>query len=176
MTHVELAANDDKAGPGESGGGNSYVEYTFVSGGTYYVGISGSGNTSYNAIAGTGDMSGSSGSYTLVVSPGLAGTIRRPADATDYPVDILGFGANPPAINTNQRTWIVIHGWNSSRANGNISAIAADKGLALRIVRAQRFRAVDTMFALLLVFGIIGLLSDLFLRGLRNRLSPWARP
>ena len=54
--------------------------------------------------------------------------------------------------------------------------LAADKGLALRIVRAQRFRAVDTMFALLLVFGIIGLLSDLFLRGLRNRLSPWARP
>jgi NitT/TauT family transport system permease protein len=53
--------------------------------------------------------------------------------------------------------------------------LAADKGLAFEIVRAQRFRAVDTMFALLIVFGVIGLLSDLFLRWLRNRTSPWAR-
>jgi NitT/TauT family transport system permease protein len=53
--------------------------------------------------------------------------------------------------------------------------LAADSGLAFEIVRAQRFRAVDTMFALLIVFGVIGLLSDLFLRWLRNRTSPWAR-
>ena len=31
--------------------------------------------------------------------------------------------------------------------------LAAQEGLAFRIVRAQRFRAVDTMFALLIVFG-----------------------
>jgi len=54
--------------------------------------------------------------------------------------------------------------------------LAANEGLAFQIVRAQRFRAVDTMFALLIVFGVIGLLSDLFLRWLRNRTSPWARP
>jgi NitT/TauT family transport system permease protein len=53
--------------------------------------------------------------------------------------------------------------------------LAANEGLAFQIVRAQRFRAVDTMFALLIVFGVIGLLSDLFLRWLRNRTSPWAR-
>ena len=53
--------------------------------------------------------------------------------------------------------------------------LAANEGLAFQIVRAQRFRAVDTMFALLIVFGMIGLLSDLFLRWLRNRTSPWAR-
>lgn len=53
--------------------------------------------------------------------------------------------------------------------------LAADKGLAFSIVQAQRFRAVDTSFALLLVFGIIGLASDLFLRWLRNVSSPWAR-
>jgi len=53
--------------------------------------------------------------------------------------------------------------------------LAADEGLAFQIVRAQRFRAVDTMFALLIVFGIIGLASDLFLRWLRNRVAPWAR-
>ena len=53
--------------------------------------------------------------------------------------------------------------------------LAADAGLAFQIVRAQRFRAVDKMFALLFVFGVIGLASDLFLRWLRNRTSPWAR-
>ncbi len=54
--------------------------------------------------------------------------------------------------------------------------LAAQEGLAYQIVRAQRFRAVDTMFALLIVFGAIGLLSDVFLRWLRNRVAPWARP
>jgi NitT/TauT family transport system permease protein len=54
--------------------------------------------------------------------------------------------------------------------------IAAQEGLAYRIVRAQRFRDVDTMFAILLVFGVIGIVSDLALRWLRNVSSPWARP
>jgi NitT/TauT family transport system permease protein len=54
--------------------------------------------------------------------------------------------------------------------------LAAQEGLAYQIVRAQRFRAVDTMFALLIVFGVIGLVSDVFLRWLRNRLAPWDRP
>jgi NitT/TauT family transport system permease protein len=54
--------------------------------------------------------------------------------------------------------------------------LAAREGLAFRIVRAQRFRNVDEMFALLLIFGIIGVLSDLFLRWLRNRSAPWAHP
>ncbi|MFT3851931.1 MAG: ABC transporter permease [Ilumatobacteraceae bacterium] len=53
--------------------------------------------------------------------------------------------------------------------------LAAQEGLAYQIIRAQRFRAVDTMFALLIVFGVIGLCSDLFLRWLRNVTSPWAR-
>ncbi len=53
--------------------------------------------------------------------------------------------------------------------------LAASEGLAFQIVRAQRFRAVDTMFALLVVFGVIGLASDLFLRWLRNRAAPWAK-
>lgn len=53
--------------------------------------------------------------------------------------------------------------------------LAAQDGLAFRIERAQRFREVDTMFALLLVFGVIGVLSDLALRRIRNVSSPWAR-
>jgi NitT/TauT family transport system permease protein len=54
--------------------------------------------------------------------------------------------------------------------------LAAEEGLAFRIVRAQRFRQVDEMFALLIIFGIIGVASDLFLRWLRNRVARWARP
>ncbi len=122
---AELAASDDMAGPGESSGSDSYMEHTFTNEGTFYVGISGFSNTNYNAISGTGDASGSSGSYRLVVSPGLAGTIRRPLDTNAYLVDIFSYGVEPPAINTNQRTWIVIHGWNSYRTKDNIFALAS---------------------------------------------------
>lgn len=54
--------------------------------------------------------------------------------------------------------------------------LAAQDGLAFRIVRAQRFRDVDTMFAMLIVFGVIGVVSDLALRRLRDVAAPWARP
>lgn len=54
--------------------------------------------------------------------------------------------------------------------------LAAEEGLAFRIVRAQRFRQIDEMFALLIIFGIIGVVSDLALRALRRRVAPWARP
>ena len=53
--------------------------------------------------------------------------------------------------------------------------LAAQEGLAFRIVRAQRFRAFDTMFALLIVFGVIGLVSDLLLRWLALAASPGGR-
>ena len=54
--------------------------------------------------------------------------------------------------------------------------LGAQAGLAYQINLAQRFRAVDVMFALLIVFGIIGLVSDILLRQVRNRVAPWARP
>ena len=53
--------------------------------------------------------------------------------------------------------------------------LAAQEGLAFRIIRAQRFRRVDRMFALLLVFGLLGIVSDLLLRWLRHRSAPWAK-
>lgn len=52
--------------------------------------------------------------------------------------------------------------------------LAAQEGLAFRIIRAQRFRRVDRMFALLLVFGLLGIASDMALRALRNRSARWA--
>ena len=54
--------------------------------------------------------------------------------------------------------------------------LAAKEGLAFRIIKSQRFHNYDTMFAILFVFGVVGVLSDLGLRWLRNISSPWARP
>ena len=53
--------------------------------------------------------------------------------------------------------------------------LAADDGLAVRIQRASRFRDYDRMFAILIIFGIIGMLSDLALRGLRWAVAAWDR-
>ncbi len=52
--------------------------------------------------------------------------------------------------------------------------LAAEEGLAFRIIRAQRFRRIDRMFALLLVLGILGIVSDMALRGVRRRSARWA--
>jgi NitT/TauT family transport system permease protein len=54
--------------------------------------------------------------------------------------------------------------------------LAAQSGLGYRLVQSQRFRQVDRMFAILMIFAGIGIASDLALRGLRNRIAPWARP
>lgn len=54
--------------------------------------------------------------------------------------------------------------------------LAAQDGLAFRIIRAQRFRRIDRMFALLLVFGLLGMASDLALRWFRDRSARWAKP
>jgi NitT/TauT family transport system permease protein len=54
--------------------------------------------------------------------------------------------------------------------------LAAQNGLGYRLVQSQRFRQVDRMFAILMIFAAIGIASDLALRGLRNRVAPWARP
>jgi pimeloyl-ACP methyl ester carboxylesterase len=121
---TQLAANNDAAGPGESSsGGASYLEYTFTTSGTYYIGVSGYGNTSYDPITGSGDGNGSTGAYKLIVSPGITGTIigdiGTGRGTETYVVDILRLpptgSVYPRPITNTLRTWIVIHGMNSSR-------------------------------------------------------------
>jgi NitT/TauT family transport system permease protein len=51
----------------------------------------------------------------------------------------------------------------------------AQEGLGFRLARAQRFYQVDTMFAILIVFALIGVSTDLGLRWLRNTTAKWAR-
>ena len=119
----ELAHNAGGTGPGELPGTEAYLEYMFLSTGTFYVGVLGLGNNSYNPSTGSSDENGSAGAYTLVVSPGIAGTARVNGVATDYLVDIVRI--NQKAIDPSQRTWIVIHGRNSSRTTENIADVAA---------------------------------------------------
>lgn len=66
---TQLDFNDDRPAPGEASGLESYLEYSFASAGTYYLGVSGFRNSAYNAQTGEGDANGSTGAYTLVVTP-----------------------------------------------------------------------------------------------------------
>ena len=64
----------------------------------------------------------------------------------------------------------------TSSASGSLALAKELNGLGYRMVQSQRFHQVDRMFAILIIFGLIGVVSDLALRGLRNRTAPWARP
>lgn len=48
------------------------------------------------------------------------------------------------------------------------------EGLAIELTKAGRFRQYDRIWAILIVFGVIGLLSDVGLRWLRRRTAPWS--
>jgi hypothetical protein len=60
-----IAGNDNRAAPGETLGKSPYLEYTFTTAGTYYVGVSGAPNSSYSVTTGFGDVVGSTGGYKL---------------------------------------------------------------------------------------------------------------
>lgn len=66
-----LALNDDANAPGENiVGFDAYLRYSFVSSGTYYIGVSNNGNIQYDPITGNGDIvisANAIGDYTLVV-------------------------------------------------------------------------------------------------------------
>lgn len=53
--------------------------------------------------------------------------------------------------------------------------LAAQEGLGFRITRAQRFLHIDQIFVVLVVIGVIGITTDIALRMLRNRVSPWSQ-
>lgn len=52
--------------------------------------------------------------------------------------------------------------------------VAATIGLGRRIMQAQRFLSTDEIFAVLVVIGISGVLLDVLLRLLRDRVGRWA--
>jgi NitT/TauT family transport system permease protein len=52
--------------------------------------------------------------------------------------------------------------------------VNAESGLGHHVIRAQRFTRTDEIFAVLLVIGTIGLLIDVALRLVRDRVGRWA--
>jgi V8-like Glu-specific endopeptidase len=73
----ELDFSDDDAGPApEVSGLESYIQYTFATAGTYYIGVSGYGNRQYDPVNGDGDSPGSVGGYELVAHD--LGLVNRP--------------------------------------------------------------------------------------------------
>jgi len=118
--------------------------------------------------------------YNVLMVADVARSVPRPLIDAAY---TLGAGRR-----TVLRKVILPHSWPGiiDVARINLAAawlmlvvaelLAAQEGLAFRIIRAQRFRQVDRMFALLLVFGLIGIVCDVALRTLRNRCFRWARP
>jgi hypothetical protein len=66
----ELAYSDDDMAPDETDNflGESYIEWTFDTAGTYYIAVSGSGNATYDPFDGTGDLEGQQGRYGLLIT------------------------------------------------------------------------------------------------------------
>lgn len=138
-TGKELASNDSGSAPSEGAGGvDPYLQVTFPSAGTYYVGISGSGNKAYNATDGTGDTSGNvgaSGAYTLTLAgvggsgfTGLTATATRTTDGSTSTVNIRRFNSagqiSTQAIDPTLRTWVLIHGYKGNPTTNGTVALA----------------------------------------------------
>ena len=88
----QLRWSNNAAAPGESLGRDSYLQHTFSTSGTYYLGVSGAGNTSYSAVTGNGDRNGSTGSFNLTVSP--VNTVTPPGgDSNDQMREAFNLGA-----------------------------------------------------------------------------------
>lgn len=52
--------------------------------------------------------------------------------------------------------------------------VAANSGLGYLILRAQRFLAIDRIFAGLIIIGLLGLATDYLFKWLARRVVPWA--
>jgi len=87
---VQLAVNNDGMAPGENTlGFDSFLRYTFETGGTYYLGTSNYNNIQYSAITGDGDTAGglyTIGSYILTIK-------ALPVDSNDSIAEATSIGA-----------------------------------------------------------------------------------
>lgn len=71
---VELAVNDDGAGPSEPTTRDSYLVFSAPAGGTFFIGVSGADNVTYNPTqAGSGTGSASTGGYEIAITPFVVG-------------------------------------------------------------------------------------------------------
>jgi pimeloyl-ACP methyl ester carboxylesterase len=118
---LEITNNVGGGAPTEQSTNEAFIRFQVPESGDYFVGVSGVGNFKYNPINGQDDTAGSSGPYRLTVSTGFANHITRSGSSEEYLVDICREDKVGAPIDPNKNTWVIIHGWNSSRTKPNIS-------------------------------------------------------
>lgn len=97
----QVAVSDDTPAPGENFSLDSYIDFTALSSGTYYVGISNFSNFNYNPfVEGSGNPGSSSGNYDIEINLGSGGTVRQvvldePNNTIPQAVDSELSSANP---------------------------------------------------------------------------------
>ena len=100
----QLAFNDDAAAPGESiVGFDAYLRFTFVTAGTYYLGVSNSNNAQYDPLTGNGDTAGgfnSIGTYQLILKTAAA-AVSDPNDAISEASSLGAISTTPLTVNAN---------------------------------------------------------------------------
>ena len=99
---TQLATNDNAAAPGESLGFDAYLRYTFVTAGTYYLGVSNSNNVLYNSVNGNDDTAGgfnSVGAYQLIIQEAVV-TVDDMDDAISEAI-ALGTVSTTPLLSNN---------------------------------------------------------------------------
>jgi pimeloyl-ACP methyl ester carboxylesterase len=134
---------------------SAYAEATFAKADTYYVAVSGSNNKSYNPVTGSGDVAGSTGKYTLTVTPLIQ---NKPPRAGSNRIEgglmLANPGAHVPEIGVflerietgglgdgtilgGRTTWVLIHGRNDN--SGSFASLAST---------IDRFNANDQVLVL----------------------------
>ena len=143
---TELARNDDGPTPGESASLESYLQFTFATAGNYFLGVSGYRNSEYNAVAGTGDVAGSTGQYTLEVSPGNVDPPPPPPPGSGNRVLYLNFDGYSIT-----RTELVR--WAGSDWAGSVNSFDADQnGVNVQAFlgnRADREQIISQMLTMI---------------------------
>jgi hypothetical protein len=85
----QLSFNNNAAAPGENQAVfDAFLQYTFATAGTYYLGVSNAHNTQYDPLTGNGDTAGgqnSIGSYQLIVNDLLAPVVPTLTVTTNVP-------------------------------------------------------------------------------------------
>jgi len=94
----QLAFNDSGTAPGENTSGfDAFLRFSFLAGGTFFLGVSNATNIHYDPVTGDGDIAGgqnSTGSYQLIVQ-------ALPIDANDSIAEAMSIGAittNPTIV------------------------------------------------------------------------------
>ena len=97
----QLAFNNDAAAPSENTVGfDAYLRYTFVTAGTYYLGVSNSNNVQYDPINGNGDTAGgfnTVGSYQLILQTASA-VVSDPNDALSEATSLGAVSTTPATV------------------------------------------------------------------------------